>query len=398
MREQVITPRAGRQTAKPSSKGRAAAGGQSAQPQQRPTARRTRPPQQQTLTRARGGGWKAALVYFPSAIKLLLAVILGVLAFVGYRTAASASFFQVKTVDVQGAARASRDEIKAAVLRSSSKGVWQADLERISEGLRALPWVRTAVVSRVLPSGLRVRVTERTPAIIARTGAGHLVWVDEEGVVLGAASPGEQDFFIRGLDDGRSPESRQRNRERVTAALELSREWARTGVAGRVSEVNLDDLRDVRVQLAGDYPHVEVRLGREEFAKRFRQALEVLDAQRDTARGPFVTYVDVSQGKRAIVGTGATAHTPLESPAGVEVDGARQAGAEDAAGAAGAEAAKGVKQGQPHVVKAVAKKETSPLKKVKTPEKKATRMSNEQGKRNTAARPLGEAVRPRRVG
>ncbi|MBA3242630.1 MAG: cell division protein FtsQ, partial [Acidobacteria bacterium] len=245
------------------------------------------------------------------------------------------------------------------------------------------------------PSGLRVRVTERTPAVIARTRAGHLVWVDEEGVVLGTASPGEQDFFIRGLDDGRSPESRQQNRERVTAALELSREWARTGVAGRVSEVNLDDLRDVRVQLAGDDAHVEVRLGRDEFAKRFRQALEVLDAQRDTPRGPFVTYVDVSQGKRAIVGTGATAHTPLESPAGVEVDGAQQAGAESAAGA---ETTKGAEQGQPRVVKAAAKKENSPVKKVKTPEKKASRTSYEQGKRNTAARPSGEAVRPRRVG
>jgi hypothetical protein len=74
-----------------------------------------------------------------------------------------------------------------------------------------------------------------------------------------------------------------------------------------VSEVNLDDLRDVRVQLSGEDAAVEVRLGREDFAKRFRQALEVLDAQRATPRGPYVTYVDVSQGKRAVVGTGSTA-------------------------------------------------------------------------------------------
>jgi cell division septal protein FtsQ len=361
-------------------KGRPAAfGGQT--PSQRPAARRTRSPQQQTLARAKGSAWKSALVYLPSAIKLMLAVTLGLLAFIGYRTAASASFFQVKTVDVQGTARASREDIKAAVLRSSSKGVWQADLERISEGLRALPWVRSAVVSRVLPSGLRVRVTERTPAIIARTSAGHLAWIDDEGVILGAASPGEQDFFVRGLDEGRSPEARQQNRERVAAALELARSWTQTGLARRVSEVNLEDLRDVRVQLAGDDAHIEVRLGREEFAKRFRQALEVLDAQRGTARGPFVTYVDVSQGKRAIVGTGATAHVPVESP--VE--------AANGTGQPGAEAAPEVlEQSQPVVVKAAAKK--------KTPEKKQSRTVKEQGKKNTAARSSGEAVRPRRVG
>ncbi len=317
MREQVITPRAGRQAGRPASKAA-----------QTP-ARRARP-QQQQLKRAQGGAFKAALVYLPLAFKIVLAVTLGWLAFVGYRTAASASFFQVRNVDVQGAARASREEIRAAVLRSAPQGVWRADLERISEGLRALPWVRTAVVSRVLPSGLRVRVTERAPAAIAREGAGRLVWVDDEGVVLGPASPGEQDFFIRGLEEGRTPEARQHNRERVALAQELARAWAQTGMTGRVSEVNLDDLRDVRVQLAGDDAHVEVRLGGKDFVKRSRQAVEVLDAQRNTPRGPYVTYVDVSQGTRAVVGTGTTAHAPLGNPDGAAAEGVAPPDAESA--------------------------------------------------------------------
>ena len=63
----------------------------------------------------------------------------------------------------------------------------------------------------------------------------------------------------------------------------------------------------MRVQLAGEDAEVEVRLGREDFAKRFRQALEVLDAQRQTPRGPYIVGVDVSQGKRAVISTGSTA-------------------------------------------------------------------------------------------
>jgi hypothetical protein len=167
----------------------------------------------------------------------------------------------------------------------------------------------------------------------------------------------------------------------VAAALELARAWTETGIAGRVSEVNLEDMRDVRVQLAGDDAHIEVRLGREKFATRFRQALEVFDAQRGTQRGPFITYVDVSQGKRAIVGTGATAHAPVESPAEA-TDGAQPSGAETVA--------EGSEQSQPVVLKAAAKK--------KTPEKKSSRTSREQEKKRTAVRPAGEAVRPRRVG
>ena len=299
MREQVAASRTGRVGA--GAKGRAGVS------VQRPAARRTRPAAQKS-PRQKSFAWKSALVYFPLVLKVLLAASLGVLAFVGYRTAVSASFFKVKTVDIEGASRASREEIRADVLRLSNAGVWQADLEAIAGELRSLPWVRDAVVSRVLPAGLRVRVTEREPRVIARTAAGRLVWVDDDGVMLGAASPGEQDFFVRGIEESRSDEALKQNRERVRAATELARDWAQAGLARRVSEVNLEDLRDVRVQLAGDDAAVEVRLGHEDFAKRFRQALEVLDAQRQTPRGPYIICVDVSQGKRAVVATGNVAH------------------------------------------------------------------------------------------
>jgi hypothetical protein len=62
------------------------------------------------------------------------------------------------------------------------------------------------------------------------------------------------------------------------------------------------DLRDVRVQLAGDDARIEVRLGSQEQDARLKKALTVLDAQRQTARGPLISYIDLSQGKRAIVG------------------------------------------------------------------------------------------------
>lgn len=297
MREQVISPRGGRV----GSKGR---GGVSVQ---RPTSRRAKPAPTKGA-RQKSFEWKSALPYVPLALKVLLAVSLGVLAYVGYRTAVSASFFKVKDVNIEGASRASREEIRAAVTRLSQAGVWQADLDAISGELKNLPWVRDAVVTRVLPAGLRVRVTEREKRVISRASTGRLAWVDDDGVLLGAAAPDEQDFFVRGLEEARTPDAVKHNRVRVALARELSNEWTQAGLAKRVSEVNLESLDDVRVQLAGDDASIEVRLGKEEYAKRLRQALEVLDAQRGTARAPFITYVDVSQGKRAVIGTGSTAH------------------------------------------------------------------------------------------
>jgi cell division septal protein FtsQ len=299
VREQVITPRAGRVGA--GSKGR---GGVSVQ---RPNTRRARPAATKD-SRQKSFEWKSALPYVPAMLKMVLAIALGLLAYLGYRTAVSASFFKVKTVDVAGTSKASREEIRAAVLRLSNAGVWQADLEVIAKELRELPWVRDAVITRVLPSGLRVRVTEREQRLIARTGNGRLVWVDDEGVLLGTASPGEEDFFIRGIDESRTAEAAKHNSLRVTVARELSRDWAQAGLTKRVSELNLEDLDDVRVQLAGKDADIEIRLGKEDFPKRLRQALEVLDAQRLTQRGPYITFVDVSQGKRAVIGTSQTAH------------------------------------------------------------------------------------------
>ena len=290
MREQVITPRAGRVGAK----------GHGAVSVQRPSARKSRPSTAKE-SRQKSFEWKSALPYLPTLLKALLAVTLGLLAYLGYRTAVSTSFFKVKSVDVAGATRASREEIRAAVLRLSNAGVWQADLEVITKELKELPWVRDAVVTRVLPSGLRVRVTEREPRLIARTGAGRLVWVDDEAVQLGAATPGDEDFFIRGLEEGSGETARRDNRARMEAALALKADWDKSGLSQRVSEVDLSDLEDVRVHLAGDDSGVQVVLGGQEYVKRFRNALDKLDERGRVLNGQCVTSVNMTTGRSAIL-------------------------------------------------------------------------------------------------
>ena len=284
MREQVITPRAGR--------GAAAGRGRAGEIVQRP-ARRERA---SSASRAKSQGWRKALAYLPLAGKLAAAVTLGVLLFAGYRAAASASFFQVRNLDVSGAARASLDEIRAVVKKDVGQtGVWRADLAAISRDLKALAWVRDAVVSRVLPDGLRVRVTEREPRAIVRTGAGKFIWVDDEAVSLGAATPTDQ-IFMRGWDEDGTEGARVQNRERVQKFLEMTRDWETRGISRRVSEVNLNDLRDVRVQLTGEDSQIEIQLGKEDFGNRLKFALDELDRQRNTPIGPYILHINVAQG------------------------------------------------------------------------------------------------------
>ncbi len=290
MREQVVAQKVGNRSG--ISKGRTGSG-------QRP-ARRDRESSVSIAERVR-----SLLAYVPLALRIGVIAIILLIAFVGYRAAASASFFQIRKIETRGTSRASLDEIQTVVRRDVGEtGVWQADLPELSKHLEHLPWVRTAVVTRVLPDGIRVRITEREPKAVVRTSAGRFFWVDQDAVSLGEMSPTDQmpAFFLRGWNEDDSAEARAENRERIVKFLELQRDWDGQGLSERVSEVNLLDLRDVRVQLAGDDSQIEVRLGSQEQGPRLSKALTVLDAQRQTARGPLISYIDLTQGKRAIVG------------------------------------------------------------------------------------------------
>jgi cell division protein FtsQ len=248
---------------------------------------------------------KSVLRYVPLALRIAVVAVVCLIAFVGYRAAASASFFAIRTVETKGASRASVLDIQTAVRRHVSQtGVWSADLNDLSKGLERLPWVRTAVVTRVLPDGIRVRITERVPKAVVRNSAGRFIWVDDDAVSLGEMSSTDQmpAFFLRGWNEDGSTTAQTENRARVAKFLELQRDWDAQGLSERVSEVNLLDLRDVRVQLAGDDSQIEVRLGSQEQGPRLTKALSVLDAQRQTSRGPLISYIDLTQGKRAIVG------------------------------------------------------------------------------------------------
>ena len=198
MREQVIAHKVGN---------RSGIGGQ-----RRSSASTQRPTRRESGSTVLVARFRAMLGYLPFLLKVGLAIVVGIVVFAGYRAAASASFFQVRSVEVQGISRVSADEIQALVRKEVEKtGVWKADLNGMNARLEHLPWIRTAVVSRVLPDGIRVRITERVPRAVVRTASGRFRWVDDDAVLLGEMLPTDQmpAFFLRGLNE-EDPEGAQR--------------------------------------------------------------------------------------------------------------------------------------------------------------------------------------------
>ena len=310
MKEQVIASRGARRSAT-QQKGFA----------QRPARRDGSP-----AARTRSLSPRAVFAYVPKALKFVLAILILVTLIVGYRVAASAALFQVQNIDVTGTSRTSADEIAGLTRRATARtGVWRADLAAISSELSRLPGVRRAVVTRVLPDRLRVRVTERVPIAVVRTSAGHFVWVDDEGVMLGEMKPDDRmpAFFIRGWNEEGGEDARKENVERVQKYLELLHAWDAAGLSQRVSEVTLDDTRDVRVQLAGSDSQIEVRLHSRDPGPGMQIALQELDTYKQTPRGSSITYVDL-QKERVVIGSSsgnkATAETTSSGAAPPSTD------------------------------------------------------------------------------
>ncbi|MGI8656555.1 MAG: cell division protein FtsQ/DivIB [Pyrinomonadaceae bacterium] len=406
MREQVITPRAGaagvsgsgRNTS--ANKGRNANGGIAQNP-----ARRERAGKANSARRSESGsGLSAVLQYAPLIGKILLAIVVGVMLFAGYRAAASASFFQLRAVDVGGTSRASDDQIKTVVRHAVARtGVWRADLSDISRELEKLPWVRSAIVSRVLPDGLRVRVTERVPRAVVRTSAGRLVWMDDDAVSLGAFAPTDKmpDFFLTGLDENTGEAARAINRERVSKGLEMAREWDELNLSNRVSEVNLSDVRDVRAQLTGDDAEIEVRLGAKDFGKRLKTALSVLDEQRHTARGASITHLDATLERRIIIGFGSGASQTASAADATSGDGGNSSNSNENVESARAQTSEHSAQAkkqtgrkkemktQATAHQAIARKATEPQKKERVEKRAEKHAADNETKTKT---------RPRRVG
>ncbi|HKP73113.1 MAG TPA: cell division protein FtsQ/DivIB, partial [Pyrinomonadaceae bacterium] len=178
----------------------------------------------------------------------------------------------------------------------------------------------------------------------------------------------------------------------VEKYLELSRDWEAAGLASRVSEVNLDDLRDVRAQLTGDDSRIEVRLGKDDLTKRLKDALEKLDIQRNAPGGAAITYIDMTQGKRAVFGFNPQAVSRGNQASGESAGATDVAAHEATTSNVAADASRRAPEEKKAAAKVVNKSRPSAEKQAKSKE------TQKHEARDTTGQTRGAAERPRRVG
>ena len=217
-------------------------------------------------------------VVLPTLLSVSFAICLGALCVLGYQTVTASDFFSVANVDVEGVGRASAGDIRRVVeMQTEKSGVWNADLPGIKEKVERLPWVKSASVSRVLPTGISVQVVERVPQALVKTNAGTML-VDADGSVIAPAKEKEAEFpfVMTGWNEVKSESAGKENLERIKMYQKMLVEWKEFNLSARVQSVDLTDTREPRAFVEDSGTVVSIALGREKFGEYLKRGINAI--------------------------------------------------------------------------------------------------------------------------
>ncbi|HEX7152758.1 MAG TPA: FtsQ-type POTRA domain-containing protein [Thermoanaerobaculia bacterium] len=105
--------------------------------------------------------------------------------------------FAVRTIEIEGAVHASREDIDAITRQYVGLNLFKMDIARVQNDMGGLAWVSRIEIEKKLPDVLRIKITERNPVALALDGE-RIHYVDERGVKFAELAPevGDDDLPI----------------------------------------------------------------------------------------------------------------------------------------------------------------------------------------------------------
>ena len=216
----------------------------------------------------------------------------------GSGLAASAQLLRVEHITVRGNERLSKGEVLAVLSGLRGESLLGSDLNQWRTRLLSSPWVRDAALRRSLPSTVDVVVSERKPIGIGRID-GRLYLVDETGVLIDQYGPLYADLdlpIIDGLSTGSGSASADEARAALATRL-IGSLKSRAPIAQRLSQIDVTELHNASVILAGDPAIVE--LGDDHFLARLESYIALAPTLRE--RVADIDYVDLRFDERIYV-------------------------------------------------------------------------------------------------
>jgi cell division protein FtsQ len=239
-------------------------------------------------------------------------------------------------IQATGLSEVSRPELLPVFGEDIGRNVFFVPIGERRRELESIPWIEHATVMRVLPDQIRVDVVERKPVAFTRHGQ-QIGLVDANGVLLdmpAAAMAAHHYSFpvITGLDSSDTPAARQ---TRMAVYMRLMGELDANNqhYSEQISEIDLTDPEDARVQMPEQGTDILAHFGEDHFLERYQRYEEHIAAWR--AQYPKLAAVDLRYEKQVVLQM-----TPDVSAAQTSANAAQPADAAKAPADALAQAAK----------------------------------------------------------
>ena len=210
----------------------------------------------------------------------------------GYETGrylTNASRFEVTKFSVSGLKRVGENEVLAKAGFELGTNVFTANLSEIRERVEQLQWVRYALVERVLPDEIIIKVVEREPIGLARI-RGEVYQFDIDAMILDPDPASGSSFPVL---DGLRADDTQGNIKKVETYRKVLEDLGQTAL----SEVHIDKAGEVSVVSASD--PVVVNLGSTDFRSQWIRYLQLKTQIQQ--RYPKVVRVDLRFKNQIIV-------------------------------------------------------------------------------------------------
>jgi cell division protein FtsQ len=198
----------------------------------------------------------------------MVVVSFAVLGWGAYETAhylTSALRFEVTKFSVSGLKRVGENEVLAKAGVELGTNVFTANLSEIRERVEQLQWVRYALVERVLPDQIIIKVVEREPIGLARI-RGEAYQFDIDAMILDPDPVSGSSFPVL---DGLRADDTKGNIKKVQSYRKVLEDLGQTAL----SEVHIDKAGEVSVVSASD--PVIVNLGSTDFRSRWIRYLQL---------------------------------------------------------------------------------------------------------------------------
>jgi cell division protein FtsQ len=228
-------------------------------------------------------------VLIVSSLCLLCSVLICWVVYSGGIYLATAPRFEVKKLSVSGLKRVEENQILAKAGFEMGTNIFRVNLQGIRERVEELEWVRQAMVERVLPDQIIIKVIEREPVGLARIHR-EVYQFDIDGKILHPDTIGGSSFPIL---DGLQPGDHKKNLLKVTTYRKVLEDLGQNSL----SEIHINDTGEVTVVSASD--PLLVNLGTTDFRSRWIKYLQLKPQIQQ--RYPLAVRVDLRFKNQVII-------------------------------------------------------------------------------------------------